>query len=124
MNKSDKMKSNSKKMLAIAICATITGSYISMPASASSISKTYSSSFSKAWERYASSSNGKANLTYGYNTLLINEDYAWAKHDSASHYAAIKNGNGWHTGPGKSAGSTSKIEVTHSGKSVNYYCYY
>lgn len=117
-------KSSVKKVLAFTLCAVIVGTGMGTSASAASVSKTYSGSFSKAWERYASSTDGKANLTYGYNTTWINEDYAWAKHSTKSHYAAIKNGNGWHTGKGKAAGSTSKIEVTHKGTSVTYYCYY
>lgn len=119
------LKKNSvKKVLAIALCAAITGSCFSVPVSAASVNRVYTGSFSKAWERYASSSNGNANLTYGYNTFLINEDYAWAKHSTLSHYAAIYNSKGWHTGPGKSAGKTSKIEVTHNGDTIYYYCYY
>ena len=44
--------------------------------------------------------------------------------NTKSHYAAINNGKGWHTGKGKVAGKTSKIEVTHKGSSIKYYCYY
>lgn len=117
-----KNKNMSKKLMACALCAAMT--LPSLTVSAQSLSKTYSGSFSKAWERYASGDNGKANLTYGYNTWAINEDYAWAKHNTKSHYAALKNGSGWHTGSGKKAGSTSKIEVTHKGSKISYYCYY
>lgn len=92
--------------------------------SAEEISCTYNGSFESAWERYASTEDGEGNLTYGYNTWAVHEDYAWASHDTKSHYAAIYNDKGWHTGPGKAAGSTSKIEVTHNGTSINYYLYY
>lgn len=94
-----------------------------MKADAGSI-QSYGSTFSAAWERYATGDGGRAGLTYGYNTTLVNEDYAWAKHSTQSHYAAVYNGTGWHTGKGVNAGSTSKIEVTHSGTAVKYYCYY
>ena len=119
-----KNKNILKKTTAIAMCAMIAVSCCSISASAASVNKTYKGSFSKAWERYASGDNGKANLTYGFNTFLINEDYAWAKHSTKSHYAALKNGKGWHTASAKSAGKTSKVEVTHKGSSVSYYCYY
>ncbi|SET56154.1 mediterrocin family bacteriocin [[Clostridium] polysaccharolyticum] len=79
------------------------------------------SSFSKPWERYKSGDNDNAELTYGYNTWAIDEDYAWAKHNTKSHYASLKNGTGWHTGSGKGAGSLSRVDVTHSGSSVSYY---
>lgn len=118
------MNSGIKKVLAYALCVVIAGGSMGTSVSAESISRTYAASFEKAWERYASSADGKANLTYGFNTRLINEDYAWAKHSKKSHYAAIKNDKGWHTGSGKAAGKTSKIEVTHKGTSVTYYCYY
>lgn len=111
-------------VLATLVFALLSISTIAVPANASSVSKSYSGSFSSAWERYATGDSGKASLTYGYNTFLINEDYAWAKHNTKSHYAALYNGSGWHTGSGKSAGSTSKIEVTHKGSSIKYYCYY
>lgn len=114
------------KCVLAALCLMMSLAIVTKPvvSAASSISRSYSGSFAKAWERYASSGNGQANLTYGYNTFLINEDYAWAKHNTKSHYAAIKNGKGWHTGSGKAAGKTSKIEVTHKGSTVSYFCYY
>ena len=91
---------------------------------AASISGYHSGSFDRSRERYASGDNGNAQLTYGFNTWAFNEDYAKARHNAKSHYAAIKNGNGWHTGAGKSAGSTSRVDVIHSGTSISYYNYY
>ena len=80
--------------------------------------KTYSGNFNNAWVRTASS--GNASLRYGYNTTLINEDYAWAYHLTQVHYAALKN-TGWHTGWSKAAGEVSKIEVTHNTTSTYTY---
>lgn len=88
---------------------------------AASISEHYSGTFDRAWERYAGGDNSNAQLTYGFNTWAFKEDYAKARHNAKSHYAAIKNGNGWHTGAGKSAGSTSRVDVIHSGTSISYY---
>lgn len=76
--------------------------------------------FSSAWERYASGDGGRANLVFGYNTFLINEDYSWATHSSKRHYAQVANGTGNHFGPDLGAGGTSKIEVVHSGSLVGY----
>lgn len=80
--------------------------------------------FPKAWELHASGDSGRASLTYGYNTFLINEDYAWANHSTKKHYASLTNGNGGFSGPNKSKGSVSKIEVRHSGSTVTYKCNY
>ena len=44
------------------------------------------------------SDGGKGVLTYGYNTLAINEDYAHAYHSTKDHYAYVKNGNGSFSG--------------------------
>lgn len=123
MKKSKKIKVI-KKTTTIAICIIMTVLCCSISASAASVHKTYKGSFSRAWERYASGDKGKASLTYGFDTFLINEDYAWAKHSTKSHYAAIKNGKGWHTATAKSAKKVSKVEVMHRGCTVSYYCYY
>ncbi|MDE6313412.1 MAG: hypothetical protein K2M46_07280 [Lachnospiraceae bacterium] len=117
-----KNKKVSRTIMACMMCAAVT--LPSLSVCAKPLSRSYSGSFSKAWERYASEDSGKAGLTYGFNTFAFNEDYAWAKHNTQSHYAALKNGSGWHTGSGKKAGSTSKIEVIHKGTSISYYCYY
>ena len=91
----------------------------SVSASAAGISRS-ASTFSTAWERYAVTSDGQGSLTYGFNTWLVNEDYAWARHNTRSHYAVLKNGSGWHTGSGKKAGATSRVDVTHKGTYVTY----
>ena len=99
---------------------------ISTTSNAASVLSTSSTgqSFVDSWERYASGDSGNAYLTYGFNTFLINEDYSWAKHNTDSHYAGVSNNNGIFTGPAKAAGSTSKIEVRHSGLLIKYYNYY
>ncbi len=84
-----------------------------------SISASYSGSFSSPWK--LSRSKGSASLVYGYNTLFINEDYAWAYHTSLLHWAELKNTD-WHNGPMATAGNVSKCEVTHEGTYVSYYC--
>lgn len=110
----------------ISVLALIALSSVSMSTvSAGQLYGQYRGSFDSPWELYISSSNGTAELTYGFNTFLIHEDYAHAKHSTSAHYAALNNAKGWHTGPGKKAGSISKIEVTHTEDSwIDYYCYW
>lgn len=85
-----------------------------------SISATYNGSFASAWQ--LSKTSGNASLVYGFNTTLIDEDYAWAYHSTRSHWAEIHNGNGVHYGDEVTAGNVSKIEVRHNGSSITYYC--
>ena len=59
-------------------------------------------------------------LTYGFNTALINEDYAYAYTDGAIHRSRIINDNGTHNGPWVVANEWSDKEVTHSGTSIKY----
>ena len=82
----------------------------------------YDGSFTSAWELYHSGDSGRANLTYGYNTFLIHEDYAWANHSTKTHYAQLSTTNGTSTGPTKSAGTVSKIEITHLSFENFYFC--
>ena len=76
--------------------------YTPMPCSQIALSARYDGSFAKAWELTKTWAGdpvfnlNDAFLTYGYNTFLINEDYAWAENTAVSHYAEIKNDNGWH----------------------------
>jgi hypothetical protein len=108
--------------LAMALIVTVV---LSLSASAGELSKTYYGQFDTAWELTATSGTPlTASLTYGYNTLFINEDYAWANNTNVSHFASLTNGNGVHPGPAKSAGNVSRIEVTHNGSSVEYHCYW
>lgn len=67
--------------------------------------------FSNAWSETKRS--GSSYVVYGYNTEMVDEDYAWGYHAQKSHYAALKNGSGWHSGSAKSGGSISKIEASH-----------
>jgi len=67
--------------------------------------------FSSSWS--VTKSSGNNYLVYGYNTAYIDEDFAWAYHESKSHYASVYNGNGWHHSREKSGGNIAKIEVTH-----------
>lgn len=76
--------------------------------------------FTTAWRAYTSADDGNGLLTYGFNTFLIDEDYAWGDHETKIHVASLRNDNGWHAGPICFAGYTSKIEVTHSGNSIYY----
>lgn len=94
------------------------------------ISTDLTGSFDDDWQLYYEDSwltgTGEwipMSITYGYNTLLINEDYCWADCDDSSHWAALYNGQS-HEGLIALAGHTAKIEVTHQdSKSYSYSCY-
>ncbi|MDR1018252.1 MAG: hypothetical protein LBM02_06075 [Lachnospiraceae bacterium] len=108
--------------LATSLVAT---SFVCVPVKAGSVTATYKGAFSKAWQRYKTGDSGRALVTYGYNTAFINEDYAWAKHSTKTHYSSLRNGKDIFTGSRKGAGKTSKIEVRHCGAStMYYYCHY
>jgi hypothetical protein len=82
-----------------------------------------SNGFKKQWSATKKSSNQRHYLTYGYDTTLINEDYAYANSIGYIHRSKIINGNGTHYGPKKAANSGySDIEVRHKGTSIKYYC--
>jgi hypothetical protein len=117
------MKTSLRKIsISIIALAMMTIAALPLNASAGDLSRTYSGQFTTAWSLTASS--GAASLTYGYNTVAINEDFAWANHNTAEHFASLTNGSGIHNGPVKPAGTVSTIEVTHSGSSVTYHCYW
>lgn len=97
------------------------GSGAGLTAHAGSVSRTVTSNFTSAWEKTVNGSNG-SKLQYGYNTVLINEDTAYAYRPSASHYAKIKNGKGVHTSRSSFGCQWSKLEVVHSGQTVIYSC--
>lgn len=98
-----------------------------MPLSNLEIIQTYNGSFDEAWEKTYTGSvwgtYGESVLTiiYGFNTFLIDEDYCWAYADEV-HWAELHNGNGHHVGLGATAGKRSRVDVTHSGDEVTYYC--
>lgn len=99
-------------------------SMVNMPVQAKCLGVSQTNGFDKAWERSATLDSGKAYLLYGYNTFLINEDYAKANHATNVHYAYIKNGSGIHVGSSAVAAVFSKVEVRHSGATVEYCCFY
>lgn len=82
----------------------------------------YNGSFSKAWEKVFRDTKHDTVITYGYNTVLINEDYCYCVQTALPHWAELENGKGWHYGATKAAGKSSNIEVTHSGNRIVYYC--
>lgn len=75
-------------------------------------------SFSSDWQSTAYA--GDASLTYGYNTVLINEDFAWANHSTRDHTAEVKNDKGAFGSSKQPKGKVAKIEVSHKGISVQY----
>ncbi|MBQ8993522.1 MAG: hypothetical protein IJ085_05295 [Turicibacter sp.] len=108
--------------LGIAFAAILAcGSGVSLMANAESLSQTVTSNFTGNWTKTVSGNSG-SKLEYGYNSVLINEDVAYAYHPSASHYAKISNGRGGHTSRSSFGGQWSNLEVMHSGQTVVYAC--
>ena len=97
-----------KVIVGVAISAMLISS--SIPVMAFSVTNG-NKTFDKKWELSTTSDDGKGVLTYGYNTLAINEDYAHAYHSTKDHYAYVKNGNGSFSGSNVGKGNWSKIEV-------------
>lgn len=101
-----------------------------MPRIQYSTTATYSGDFDEAWqlEKEEDFLTGQGNwitlaITYGYNTVLINEDYCWAYCDDSTHWAKLSNGT-THEGPIALPGRASKIEVQHRAASrYSYSCY-
>ncbi|MGY3723807.1 hypothetical protein SAMN05421767_10297 [Granulicatella balaenopterae] len=110
------------KFKVVAVSLLVIGTLLSQntKADATMLTNYYSGNFDIAWERYATGDNGKATMTYGYNTRLVDEDYVWAKHSTKHHYASLYNGKGWHTGKGVRAGKLSRVDVRHRGTLVKY----
>ena len=104
-----------KVIVGVAISAMLISS--SIPVMAFSVTNG-NKTFDKKWELSTTSDGGKGVLTYGYNTLAINEDYAHAYHSTKDHYAYVKNGNGSFSGSNVGKGNWSKIEVAHKGNSI------
>lgn len=78
--------------------------------------------FNSRWTGQTISKNNST-LSYGFDTTLINEDYAYANSIGYRHRSKIKNGNGLHYGPKKWANDgRSDIEVRHKGSKIYYYC--
>ena len=106
-----------KVIVGVAISAMLISS--SIPVMAFSVTNG-NKTFDKKWELSTTSDGGKGVLTYGYNTLANNEDYAHAYHSTKDHYAYVKNGNGSFSGSNVGKGNWSKIEVAHKGNSITY----
>ena len=70
-----------KVIVGVAISAMLISS--SIPVMAFSVTNG-NKTFDKKWELSTTSDGGKGVLTYGYNTLAINEDYAHAYHSTLS----------------------------------------
>lgn len=114
------MRKLPKQIVSLSLAGILSFGVLAQSSSAASLSRTVSNNFSKAWELYASGDSDRASLTYGYNTFLVNEDYAWAYHSTKNHHASLTNGTASFAGPNKGKGSVSKIEVKHSGSTVTY----
>jgi len=111
-----------KNLAAILLALSLMIGSFALPdtADAASVSASYSGSFSKAWSKSKTTGDKAGVLTYGYNTLFINEDFSHGYHAKKAHYASVSNGRGSFTSGNVKKGKTAKIEVRHSGSTVRY----
>lgn len=72
-------------------------------------------SYGGSWELYAYYDSGNAVIRFGFNTLLVNEDYAYGLHKLYSHQATVKNNvYPQQSTPYASANSwTQKVDIKH-----------
>ena len=104
-------------IVGVAISAMLISS--SIPVMAFSVTNG-NKTFDKKWELSTTSDGGKGVLTYGYNTLAINEDYAHAyiQLKIITHMSKMEMVLFRVQMFGK--GNWSKIEVAHKGNSITY----
>ncbi|WP_062350423.1 hypothetical protein [Bacillus kwashiorkori] len=106
------------KKVVICLITAFSLMYLPFTANAAVITKdSGGNTFKKAWELTASGSNWL--MRYGYNTTWINEDYTHTTHTNRNHTAIVTNGRGSFSKSAKD-GKWAKIEVRHSGTSVQY----
>lgn len=128
MNVYIKQKSKTKRIVAMILCVIFACMVSVTPVSAETIQvSATATSFTNAWEKVKQLSTTNASelrLKYGYNTTLINEDYARATSsvilDDYKHQAIIQNGNGTHYGDKVAYAYMSTVDVRHKGTSVTY----
>lgn len=120
-----------KRKILVVTCSLLlmmslaTSAYAAESAMISTTNKTKSHTFKADWSESVKKVGGDGThyLDYGYNTFLINEDYAYANSNGYEHRSKIVNGNGTYYGPAKFANEGwSDQEVTHKGSTVKYYC--
>ena len=99
---------------------------LSITSFAGTISKTYSGQFDSEWyDSYSTYVNGASlQMTYGFNTFLINEDCCYTLYYGSSHRPIIKNDRGTFTKGLMQAHEWNDLEVMHKGDSVTYSCYW
>lgn len=117
-----------KRVTIVVLCVFCVCTALTMPVSAETEEiKATATSFTNDWERTKKYHPDFAlELRYGYNTFLINEDYARATsgvvyYRNFKHQAIITNGNGTHYGPKHTYEYMSTVDVRHKGTKVTYY---
>lgn len=81
------------------------------------MSATANNKFTDAWE--LTKISGTSKMVYGFNTLLINEDYTYTYHKTKNHSATVSNSNTTNY-DNVGADQWARIEATHAGSSVTY----
>lgn len=122
-------KSCRKRLCALAVAGCLSLSMMgALPASAASFSVPYTpTDFSSDWQRYATSSDGLVNLTYGFKTrlILLDQDYCYAYHSSKTHTAKMYNDDAWYTSSQADAQKRADLTLSHTSDRVwGYGCYW
>lgn len=103
---------------------------MAMPLTASAetiMQSTLSSSFTQSWSKTIEkfpSDGSHLILTYGFDTFLIHEDFAYAYSNGSHHASKVRHDGHSHYGPWKWANDWSDLEVMHDGSTVYYYHVY
>ena len=108
-----------KKAILLVACMCLSFAIFGSSASAAGKSYTVSNNFTSAWSKKVTvDSTGW--FKYGFNTLLINEDFVKSSHPSKKITAKLKNGSGTYTASWNPALLYYSKEVKHSGSTVTY----
>lgn len=124
------MKKSAKKIVALGLAAVCLLGVNVPSVEAKEIKKTTYRpdlwQFVVAWERTRTVKQNTievGELCYGYDTVLRNEDYAWARSGFYKHKAQVVNGNGTkNSGKGDPSPLSNwvKAELVHKGESPSY----
>lgn len=101
----------SKKFLGSIIVGIISFNILATTSSAETTTATSGThTFTKSWSATVKNSAGQGTLDYGFNTALINEDYAHGYHNTLDHYSSLKNKNGNYSSMNRGPLVCAKVE--------------
>lgn len=108
-----------KKAILLVACLCLGLGIFGSSASAAGDSITVTNNFTAKWSKKITVAS-TGSFKYGFNTLLINEDFVHAFHPSKKINANLKNANGTHNASWNPLLGLYAAEVRHSGNTVTY----